>query len=690
MTKYRKKTILLLISSVFLFVFCFNTSRNNEDNEKFLTIIKQLRIYLSNLHFNPQQIDDDFSVKVFNNFIETIDGGKRFFTQEDINSFDGYKTELDDSFKNPNLDFFNLSIDVFFKRVEELGVISDRLVDEIEITKEETINVDFKKINFPTNKIEWENNWRKYVKSLVVQELYSLVTSSENKSKTEVDLLKKAKENVKENLKDFVRRIKKRTKKDFFSSYANSYTQVYDPHTTYFSPKDKEDFDVTISGQLEGIGARLEDKKGIATISELIIGGPAWKSKQLEAGDMIMKVAQGKDKEPVDIVGMLLDESVRLIRGKKGTTVSLTIKKKDNSIKQIAIVRDVVEYGETFAKSAVIKDKNGEKYGILYLPEFYFDIKDNGGRYAAKDVENELIKLKKEGIKGLIFDVRNNCGGSLSESVDIVGYFIKDGPVVQIKDDKGKITILNDSNSNITWDGPMVVLTNEFSASASEILAAALQDYKRAIIVGSKKTFGKGTVQSFRELKDFFEFSENDNGAIKLTTQKFYRVNGGSTQLKGVESDIVIPTDYIYSDISESANENALSWDKIYEAGNYNIKQPLIIENIIKKSEERLKIQKLYGIRNEKALWVKKIADRKEMPISYISYKKYLKETEAKNKYFDSILKFQNNLTFYSNLITQDNKEKEKSLKAKNDEWFKKLNEDFMLNEALNALKDIK
>ncbi|MFA9290377.1 MAG: carboxy terminal-processing peptidase [Solirubrobacteraceae bacterium] len=690
MTKYRKKTILLLISSVFLFVFCFNTSRNNEDNEKFLTIIKQLRIYLSNLHFNPQQIDDDFSVKVFNNFIETIDGGKRFFTQEDINSFDGYKTELDDSFKNPNLDFFNLSIDVFFKRVEELGVISDRLVDEIEITKEETINVDFKKINFPTNKIEWENNWRKYVKSLVVQELYSLVTSSENKSKTEVDLLKKAKENVKENLKDFVRRIKKRTKKDFFSSYANSYTQVYDPHTTYFSPKDKEDFDVTISGQLEGIGARLEDKKGIATISELIIGGPAWKSKQLEAGDMIMKVAQGKDKEPVDIVGMLLDESVRLIRGKKGTTVSLTIKKKDNSIKQIAIVRDVVEYGETFAKSAVIKDKNGEKYGILYLPEFYFDIKDKGGRYAAKDVENELIKLKKEGIKGLIFDVRNNGGGSLSEAVDIVGYFIKDGPVVQIKDDKGKITILNDSNSNITWDGPMVVLTNEFSASASEILAAALQDYKRAIIVGSKKTFGKGTVQSFRELKDFFEFSENDNGAIKLTTQKFYRVNGGSTQLKGVESDIVIPTDYIYSDISESANENALSWDKIYEAGNYNIKQPLIIENIIKKSEERLKIQKLYGIRNEKALWVKKIADRKEMPISYISYKKYLKETEAKNKYFDSILKFQNNLTFYSNLITQDNKEKEKSLKAKNDEWFKKLNEDFMLNEALNALKDIK
>ncbi len=691
MFKHNKFFILLVCSSFFLFVFCFNTTQKKDESE-FEAILKNVRSHLSVLHYKPQVIDDYFSGKVFNNYLEAIDGGKRFFLQEDITALELHKTKLDDYFKNPNLDFYNQSIDLLFKRLDEIDLLINKLLNEnIDLNKEEVYNVDLKENKFAQNKAEFSEKWRMYIKSQLVQEVYSLETNDENKGKSQQELLAKAKENVKDNLSDFIRRFKSRKRKDFFSIYVNSYLEVYDPHTTYFSPKEKEDFDVNISGQLEGIGARLEDKKGYATISELIIGGPAWKNKELEVGDKIIKVAQGKDKESVDIVGMLLDESVRLIRGKKGSTAFLTIKKKDNSIKKISIVRDVVEYDATFAKSAVIKNAKGEKYGIIYLPQFYVNMNDKNGRNASDDVEKELTALKKENIKGLIFDVRDDGGGSLTEAIEIVGKFIDKGPVVQVKTVGRAVDVLKDEDSSISWKGPMVVLVNEFSASASEILAAALQDYKRAVIIGSKKTYGKGTVQSVNELNSFISFSDKDYGAIKLTIQKFYRINGGSTQLKGVVSDIVIPNEYTYMDVSESNNTNALEWDKINNA-NYTFWNGKIdLTKIISKSQERLNKETFSKTMNDKAKWIKELADNKKIPISLAKYKEFMKKNDQKTKLFDSILKYQNNLSFYPSVnSTSINIEEQKLTQAKNEDWFLKLKKDFTIKEAVSILSEIK
>jgi carboxyl-terminal processing protease len=696
MLKNYKLSALLIFSSLFLFVFCFNTLQNKEE-EEFKTILKKVRTRLSTDHFSPSVLDDDFSQKVFKNYLENLDGGKRFFLQEDIDSFKLHENKLDDYFKNQDLGFYNQSMEVFHKRLDDLGfLINQLLVQEIDLNKDEVYFIETaenKESKYAQNPTEWREKWRKYVKSQLVQELYTLQSIEENKNKTENELLIEAKSSVKDNLDDLFRRFKKRKNKDFFGVYINSHLEVYDPHTTYFSPKDKEDFEVNISGQLEGIGAKLEDKKGYATISELIIGGPAWKSKELEPGDKIIKVAQGKD-EPVDIIGMLLDESIRLIRGKKGSTVVLTIKKKDNSIKRISIVRDVIEYGETFAKSVIIKNEKGQKYGLIYLPEFYVNMNDRNGRNAASDVKIEIQKLKKEGIVGLIFDVRDNGGGSLPICSEIVGEFIEKGPVVQVKGGKNiDADVLEDSDKNVSWAGPMVVLVNEFSASASEILAAALQDYKRAVIIGSKKTYGKGTVQSYRNsLNELFEFSDHDYGGMKLTTQKFYRIDGGSTQLKGVESDIIIPNEYAYTDVSESNKPYSLQWDKIEKTNFMPWNGKFDLEKIKSKSAERLNKEVYSKNMERKAKWIKQMTDNKQIPISIAKYKSFISENEKTTKQFDSILKYDNKLIFVlpKATVIPKNTEEQKSFKAKSEDWHAKLKKDFTINEALMVLSNMR
>jgi carboxyl-terminal processing protease len=359
-------------------------------------------------------------------------------------------------------------------------------------------------------------------------------------------------------------------------------------------------------------------------------------------------------------------------------------------IKKISIVRDVVEYGETFAKSTIIKNQKGEKFGLIYLPEFYVNMNDRNGRNASDDVERELNLLKKENIKGLIFDVRDNGGGSLIEAIEIVGKFIEKGPVVQVKTGRGSVDVMEDQDRSISWNGPIVVLVNEFSASASEILAAALQDYQRAVIIGSQKTYGKGTVQTVRALNELFDFSNKDYGAIKLTTQKFYRINGGSTQLKGVSSDIVIPDEYSYTDVSESNKKNALEWDRIDHAKYKNWNNPIPLEKIKLKSSDRLKKEKFSNSMDEKARWIKQMADNKKVPLSILKYKEFLKKNEQKNKYFDSILSYKNSFEFYSKAPSLKDNEAQKLTQAKNEDWYAKLRKDFTLSEAINVLKDLK
>jgi carboxyl-terminal processing protease len=317
---------------------------------------------------------------------------------------------------------------------------------------------------------------------------------------------------------------------DWFAVFINAIVEEFDPHTYYFAPEDKDRFDVAMSGNYEGIGARLQKKMDAITITELISGGSAWRQNKLEVGDQIIKVRQEDEKEATSIVGMRLDDAVKLIKGPKGTNVILTLKKVDGSIEDLSIPRDVIELEETYAKSSTV-EKAGKTFGVINLPKFYVNFDDYTNRNAASDIKKEIERLKAQGMEGLVIDLRNNGGGSLKTVVDMVGLFIEEGPVVQVRITGEPKEVLKDKDRSITWDGPLVILVNELSASASEILAAAVQDYKRAIVIGSKQTYGKGTVQNVLDLNRLMRNNTlGDMGALKYTTQQFYRINGGSTQ----------------------------------------------------------------------------------------------------------------------------------------------------------------
>src|SRR5690606_35491529 len=421
---------------------------------------------------------------------------------------------------------YHATVDTLYKRFEESEKYAEEILKEpFDFTKNEDLLLGDDVIYYAKDKAEAKDLWRKYLKYNTLTEVIRLQEDSTKMNKPFAELEKEARQTVSDNITDFFRRTLKLSKEKFLTYYINSYTEKYDPHTSYFSTFDKDDFDISISGQLEGIGARLQDKKGYATITELVIGGPAWKDGRIEVGDQITHVKQ-KGKDPVNIVGMLLDEAIRHIRGKKGTEVTLTIKKKDGTTKEVKLIRDVIEQEEVFARSAIIED-NGKKYGIIYLPEFYTNFKDRNGRDPSEDITKEVNELKKENIQGLIFDLRYNGGGALEVVVEIAGLFIPKGPIVQVRRSDGQMKVHEDKDPAVLYDGPLVVMVNELSASATEIFAAAMQDYGRAVIVGSNKTFGKGTVQTFIPL-DQRTFSPDEFGSLKLTIQKFYRINGGS------------------------------------------------------------------------------------------------------------------------------------------------------------------
>ena len=501
-----------------------------------------------------------------------------------------------------------------------------------------------------------------------------------------VELEKEARENVSETISDFFRRQAQLKKDRFLTHYINSFTEKYDPHTSYFSPDDKDDFDGNISGQLEGIGARLQDKKGYATIMEVVIGGPAWKDGQLEVGDQITHVKQ-KGEDPVNIVGMLLDEAIRHIRGKKGTEVILTVKKKDGTSKEIKLIRDVIEQDEVFARSAIIED-NGEKYGIIYLPEFYTNFNDRNGRDPSDDITKEIIGLKKENIKGLVFDLRYNGGGSLEEVVEIAGLFIPKGPIVQVRRSDGQLRIHEDKDPAVLYDGPLVIMVNELSASASEILAAAMQDYGRAVIVGSHKTFGKGTVQTFIPL-DQRTFNPDEYGALKLTIQKFYRVNGGSTQLRGVTPDIVMPDLLTYADISESNSHDALPWDQIKAIKFEPWQNSFDIDYVKTKSSQRLENNSYLKLIDQAAKYYQELDKIDRIPLNIEKFKSDRKSREEQSKQFDSIQVYKTKLNVYSPQFELPKFENDTILRERRKEWHKNLTNDFYLEESVNILKDI-
>ena len=476
---------------------------------------------------------------------------------------------------------------------------------------------------------------------------------------------------------------------DWFSIYLNSIVNQFDPHTAYLAPQAKDVFDQNISGKFQGIGARLLKRNQQVEIAEIIIGGPVWRDKLLNIGDLILGVSQTPDEEPVDISIMKLTDAVDLIKGEKGTKVYLMVKRVDGGIEQVEITRDIVELEETYAKSSLIF-QDSKKYGFITLPSFYFDLNDYGQRNAASDIKKEILKLKNENVSGIIMDLRGNGGGSLKTAVDITGFFIDQGPVVQVKSIGGRKEVLKDQDSSIIWNGPLVILVNEFSASASEILAAALQDYNRAIIIGSKQTYGKGTVQNILSLNQFISGNTHGElGYIKLTTDKFYRISGGSTQLKGVKSDVVFPNRYSYIDIGERDLDNPLSWDQINSAQYAPLAKQIYYDKTLENSKNRISKNEFFNIIDEQARWVKEQQEDNTVSLNYNIYKMDLDNTKKESEKFKKIDDFKSNYRFEWLRDNVLNEEIPDEIIERRNRWVEDLQKDLYVDEAINILGDL-
>ncbi|WP_163397903.1 carboxy terminal-processing peptidase [Flavobacterium fluviatile] len=700
--KFMKRNYKILIAvlclSVTLFAFRVNADKiSDPDPNKDKMLLELLAFVIEKGHYNPPVVDDAFSKGIFKDYIDALDPSKRFFLQSDIDEFRQYELMLDDQFINKDLTFFNLTYTRLMKRMEESKKrYKVLLAQPFNYNIDETFNADYEKIPYAKNTAEINERWRKQIKLSTLSSLVTKQKLEEDKKKTDPAykvksfevLEKETRESSLKSLDDNFSLIKDLDKQDWFSVYVNSIMTRFDPHTSYFAPEEKDRFDVNISGKLEGIGARLTKKNDFTQIDELISGGPAWKGKELEAGDLILKVAQGKE-EPVDVVGMRLDDVVKKIKGHKGTEVRLTVKKVDGTIKVISIIRDVVEIEETYAKSSIV-ERNGLKYGVIYLPKFYIDFENKDGRDAGKDIALEVERLKKENISGIVLDVRDDGGGSLSTVVDIAGLFIEEGPIVQVKSAGKKKEVLYDKDKKIEWDGPLVIMVNSFSASASEILAAAIQDYKRGVIIGSKQTYGKGTVQTVIDLNQFVRNSEfGDFGALKATAQKFYRINGGSTQLEGVKSDVVMPDRYAYLKMGERDMDNAMPWDKI-DPANYNVwNSNENFNQAISNSKLRIAQNPQFKLIEDNAKWIDVKNKENTYSLNIKSFKATQEQVENEGKKYKPIADYKNNLVFKS--LPYENLEiaKDASLKEKREAWHQALAKDVYVEEALNVLDDL-
>ena len=525
-------------------------------------------------HYVEKELNDEFSEIVFNNFITDLDQSKRYFTKNDIKEFSKYKFQIDNQLKESDIAFYKLVYGRFLNKIKNAkNYYSTILEKPFNYKKDEIIDLDYTKIEYANSEKELLNYWRKQLKLQTIGKIQEQEELDKEKFKKDKSykkrsfstLEKKARAEVMISMENLYIRIDELEHRDWFSTFLNSITEAFGPHTIYMPPNIKESFDQDMSGKLEGIGARLQ-KKGIYThIVELVSGGPAWKQGELEDGDIILKVAQ-ENEEPLDIVGMRLDDAIKFIKGPKDTKVLLTVKKKiDGTTKVITITRDIVQLDETFVKSSVV-EKDGKKYGVINLPKFYINFDDRNFRDSAKDMEKEIERLIEENVEGLLIDLRNNGGGSLDTAIKIAGLFVDKGPVVQIKYRNEAPIVKEDVDKKIQWTGSLVLLVNELSASASEIFAAAMQDYNRAVILGGNQTYGKGTVQNILPVNKFYPNYDQDLGYLKMTIQKFYRINGGSTQVEGVYSDIAMPTRFSYMKYGERDLEGALPWDKVPQA----------------------------------------------------------------------------------------------------------------------------
>ncbi|TPE43647.1 carboxy terminal-processing peptidase [Pontibacter mangrovi] len=660
-------------------------------------LIKALMQGLSSGHYQPEKVDDSFSKKVFDLYLERLDFNKKFLLASDVEKLRKYETAIDDELRLGSFEFFDLSADIYEQRVKDSEAFYKEILSKpFDFTMQEQIELDGEKLPYAKSKAELQEAWRKQLKYQTLVRVVDMQEEQQKKlekdpkaeQKSFEQLEKEAREKVMNTYEDLYERLAKINRDDHRSTYINAITNVYDPHTGYFPPKAKADFDINFTGRLEGIGASLQEKDGQIRVMEIVPGSPSYLQGELKPGDIIQKVGQGAE-EPILVEGMRLDDAIQYIRGKKGTEVRLTVKKPDGSTKVIPIIRDVIVFEETYAQSALIEDK--EKIGYIKLPGFYADFENKNGRFSGEDVKNEIEKLKGAGMDGLVLDLRNNGGGSLSDAVKMAGLFIDQGPIVQVKTAEGRAIVLDDRDPQVQYNGPLVILVNANSASASEILAAAMQDYKRAVIVGSP-TFGKGTVQQFFELDEALPAQFNPYkpfGALKLTTQKFYRINGGTTQLRGVTPDVILPDAYAFLEFGEKEQDYPLPFDEIAPAsykpwsnGKLNLQQ------VKTHSQQRIAKNQSFELIEESAERLKKQSDNTTRSLQLDKYVAEEKKAEAEAKRLEEAKKDIPVLNVHR--LQQDLQElgTDTAKIARNKEFIKDLKQDVYLEEAVAIIQE--
>ena len=668
---------------------------NNPSKDKLL--IEIVSYVLKKGHYSPSEINNQFSEEVYKNFLNGIDSRHLFYIQSDIDFFDSFKFEIDDQIKTSKIDFFNISQERYLKRLGQVKSFYPLLLNQpFDFSVEEKINLDFENNSYSSSLTELKKQWRKFLKfnalgiysNLKEEEARKKEKNPEHNLKTDKAIEVETRDVLKDDMKYFFEARYDLNRNDYFSIYVNSIALQFDPHTSYFAPSAKDRFDQNISGKFEGIGARLTKRNQEVEIVDIISGGPVWRENSLRPGDKILKVSQ-MNETPVDVVGMRLDDVIKLIKGPKGTQVVLTVKKVDGSILDVILTRDIIELEEAFAKSTII-EKDNIRYGLINLPRFYVDFKDYGNRNAATDVKYEIQKLKKQNVQGIVIDLRNNGGGSLQTVVDMAGYFIEDGPIVQVKSTGGKKQILSDVDNQIEWNGALVLMVNEFSASASEILAAAFQDYRRGIVLGSKQTYGKGTVQNMIDLNKIISGNTyGDLGAMKLTTDKFYRINGGSTQLEGVKSDVIFPNRYSYIEVGEKDQENPLKWDKITPAKYETFIEEERFLSVIEKSNKRLENNPYVKLIDEQAKLIKERQENSEFTLNYENLIKQKEIENSESEKFKKLNEFNNTLSFYPTTIDLEEISNDSILIKKRERWEESLSKDIYIDEAINILNDL-
>ena len=712
----KNSAILVALASVIAF-FAFINPFNFQEREAM--ILTGVMKFMDQVHYNPKMINDELSVVIFDEYIEALDSRKRFLTQEEVDELAKFRDKIDDQIKIKTFEMFEMSNELIEKGIQRGQRIYASIdVSALNLTSNDKVNLDYENRERPKN----EKALKKYWEQLITYDIISKVETKIDKQvkklqammlvppaidtaaedsekelyveKNRDELVAEAIEDHTKNYKKWFRRLNKQRRSDRFEQYLNAVTHQSDPHTTYFNPKKRDDFNINMGGKLEGIGARLQADDDFIKIVSIVPGGPIWKTKKAEADDLIIAIQQEGEDEVLNLYGMRLDDVVSKIRGKKGTVITLTIRKKDGSEILLAIERDEVITEETLAKSLII-DKVGsiENIGYIKLPKFYSSFEKKGGNSCAKDVASEIEKLKTVNVNGIILDLRNNTGGSLNDVVEMSGLFIKEGPIVQVKPRTRDAYVHLDKNPDVLYDGPLIILVNKYSASASEIIAAAMQDYKRAVIVGSTSTYGKGTVQRFYDLDRAFKGAEDYKplGSLKMTTQKFFRVNGGSTQLIGVTPDIVLPDNYQYMDVGEKEYDHAMKWTEI-DPVEYSQDVALLdhIDEVAATSKKRVDKNDKFTKVLANAERIKKYRDNSTYSLNIDQFIEEMDQREEDSEQYKDLYDTDIASLKISNLeVDMDNINFDESKQARNQDWLDGMKKDFYLEEALSIMKDM-